>query len=245
MHIRLRGELVEAPATKTDEYVFGFWAQRFHRAGNPTEWDQDVQEVAAGVRDAWVTHCATKSLYSSAVNMKAAQVYHMGTNNRTLDLGEALFDDDNTWNGTAAGGLPWEAAVVVTLWGYTPGAFAPNKARKRNRFYLPPMATSVMTTYSGKITDDARGTLTTEIAGFLNEVQGLNIGLGGPGNDPDYVNLVCLSKGDTAPGGGASPRDPSVTNLLTMGIGNVVDSQRRRRNKQIEVYSSADIDHAD
>lgn len=241
IHIRLRGDLVETPGTPTDEFVFGLWGHRFHRVGNGTDWPNDVQTIAEKVRDAWVATVPTKSLYSSAVNLKSAQVYHMGTDNKTLDKGEATFDGDDTWNGTASGGLPWECATVVSLWGYTPGAFTQNKGRKRNRFYLPPMATSVMGTYNGKLTSAAQATITSEIGAFLNTVQGMEFDFEPNPAGNDYVQLVALSKGDTAPVGGAAPRPPSYTQVLTIGVGNVVDAQRRRRNKQIEAYSSADI----
>lgn len=243
MHLRFRGDLVESPEVKTDEFVFGFWAHRYHFSSNTTDWEADVVTVAEAMRSHWITY-VDKGNFSSAVNMKAAQCYHLDTAKKTLNLGEAAFDDENTWNGTAASGLPWEAALAVTLWGYTPGQFTPNKGRKRNRFYLPPLAGTVMTTYSGKITDTARTALTGDMSDLLNHIQGTEIGgTDTPGLNRDYVDLVALSTGDSAPPTGP-PRPTLITQISTIGIGNVVDSQRRRRNKQVESYSSADIEHA-
>lgn len=231
VHIVFRAELHEQPETFSDIAVWGFYAQRRHYPGNTVDWPNDVQFIAEGVRDRWVENVTNKGDFSSAVVGDTVQCVHLNSSTgKTQDVGQATFRPDHTWNGTASGGLPWETSVGVTFWGYEQGTFTPHKERKRGRMYLPPMAAAVMDTYNGKLSSAAQDRIADAMEAFFNDVQGMELPGETTGASADYLNVGVLSRFDNA-----------MYETLQVGVGNVVDSQRRRRNRQTELYLNRDI----
>lgn len=234
VHLTFRFELHETPEDFSDIAVMGFYAQRKHFPGNTTDWPNDVQFIAEGVRDRWVSNVPLQGSFSSAVVGDVVQCIHLNASTgKTQDVGQAPFRPDHTWNGTAGSGLPWEASVAVTLWGYEQGKFTQHKERKRGRMYLPPMASSVMGTYNGKLTNSAQDALADAMEAFFNDVQGMELPGQTTGASADYLDVAVLSRFDQA-----------MYPVLQVGVGNVVDSQRRRRNRQTELYLNRDVEHA-
>lgn len=115
--------------------------------------------------------------------------------------------------GTAEGAmLPPQCAIVVSH--LTLGA----GSRNRGRAYLPAVAASGLTT-AGRITSTVRGELLTAYAGWLTS-------LDAAGSQPIVLSEV---------GGGA------VSFITSVRIGDVIDTQRRRRGSLAESYASATI----
>lgn len=108
--------------------------------------------------------------------------------------------------------LPPQCAIVVSH--LTLGA----GSRNRGRAYLPAVAASGLTT-AGRITSTVRGELLTAYAGWLTS-------LDAAGSQPIVLSEV---------GGGA------VSFITSVRIGDVIDTQRRRRGSLAESYASATI----
>jgi hypothetical protein len=154
--------------------------------------------------------------------MEKVDVYHLDTSNHALDKGTALFDGTKTWQGTGGISLPYSSSCVVSLFGYQPGTLAPQRGRKRGRFYLPPLATTVMDDATGlyNIEDGAAvANVATYMGNFLNDVEGMEIG--GPYPDvADFVHLGILSIASQA-----------FVQCRYVAVDNVPDVMRSRVNK--------------
>jgi hypothetical protein len=117
---------------------------------------------------------------------------------------------------SSADQLPAECAIVVSLLTATAGA------RGRGRMYLPCTALDTVVT-NGVLDSAVVAQIVSGMAGFFT---GLN------------------SQGSTVFPGNVSMYSNSASALRTVTdirCGNVVDSQRRRRNTQLESYSSASL----
>lgn len=228
-------------AERQDEAQWGIWGVRFHRLGNVTDWPADCQAIANALVTKFNTHITGKSMWSTAVQMETVKVNHYeASTGKVLDQGEAAFTAGTAWVGTGATSLPWETSLCISLYGYGAG-FVQDKRRKRGRFYLPPMATTVLGTQSGNITDTVLGDIRDQYGALLNDVQGMNIGSGSGGGQPDYWDLRVISKGTKE-----KPLPPTSTQIVRMQLDSKVDSQRRRERQQPGgQVASAAITHAD
>lgn len=120
-------------------------------------------------------------------------------------------NDDVEVPGVATGeSLPYQCATAVS----TRTALATRSGR--GRFYLPPLAVSVMD--AGRLSDTAQ-------AGILAAAEALFAGLATAGLAPVLFNRA----------------SKATTPITRIDVGNVIDTQRRRRNKLIEVRLSADL----
>lgn len=120
--------------------------------------------------------------------------------------------------GTAASaGMPYEVAIAVSL-----NCGAVTEGPKRGRFYLPCPVTGFM--------DNGLGTFV--ITGGLDAI------IGGVNAAFDTFNTADRKVGVMR---NVVNSTTFVNDAITVGVGNVPDSQRRRRNKQIEVRSSHTI----
>lgn len=191
-------------------------------AGLPPDVDAALLSTAQAVHDAWVAHTDTGdwpaalelsyvegAQYDLSGNTQAVQRYVPGTG----------------WAGTQSGSLPWQCALVVGVYSYTPGTFIPNARRRRGRVYLPPFRKDI---------SDVAGT-----GGISTSLQ------------DSYMNLVreCLAAGATSEVWGPSADsglDPSVnsraaqhlysvTDITTDGV---IDTQRRRSNREARTRRS-------
>lgn len=241
MRVRMRATLWES-GTELEEAQFGFYGQRFHRTGNVVDWPANVQEVANKVRDKWNSNVPYKAGFPGDVHMDSVTVNHLeAATGKTLDQGVALFTGDDAWVGTGPKSLPWETALCVSLSGYQRGSFVVDKARKRGRFYLPPMSSGVLNDVGGEIDSTALGYIATQIIAFLNDVQGMTIGGDEVGGDQDYFNLVVMSIGTPA-----KPLTPATFPVTNIYVDSKFDSQRRRERQQGAAHTvTGVIDHSD
>jgi hypothetical protein len=77
--------------------------------------------------------------------------------------GHTLFEQISTaagalaWAGSASGkSLPFQNAMVISLYGYEPGSFSPIGKYLRGRFYLPPMSIDMLSTDNSSLLDDSK-----------------------------------------------------------------------------------------
>lgn len=109
------------------------------------------------------------------------------------------------------GTLPTQCAICISLQTSLAGS------RNRGRFYLPPPGVQSLTT-AGRLDSGALTGLSNGLTAWKNSLIG------------DGFTLVVLSRSEGA--------QTVVTNLR---IGNVIDTQRRRRNGLSEVYTSVAV----
>jgi len=223
---------------QADEAVFGFHLHREHQAGNGTDWPDDVNEIAAGVRTRWENHTQAQNQWSSSVALRGVEVYHLDSaTGHTLDKGLSGDDPASRWRGSSNNpSLPFEVATAVSLYAYTPGSFAQNARHRRGRFYLPPFQTGAMDSgaNAGVYTVACQAAVSAQMSAFLNDIQGMHVG-GGQGNPAgaDSMSLVILSKPLNA-----------VFQVEAVRVGQRPDSQRRRARSQVEGYLDTVLSHS-
>lgn len=122
---------------------------------------------------------------------------------------------------SGANGFPAQIAVVATLL-----AEGVSGLSRRGRMFIPGVSIGIQS--DGHIGTGGPANIASSLATFFSNV---NSSLDGPGL------VVNASKGRQAPLIG-----PGVTSYVTaVQVGNVYDTQRRRRNQLAESYSSANI----
>lgn len=207
-----------------EQAVFGLHAHRFHRAGNNTDWPADVQEVAEKCVDAWRANTAgAEVFFPKAVKADSVEVFHQSTANKVLDKGVAPFSGAKTWAGTGDDSMPFQDSVCISLYGYPPGGFVPDRKFKRGRFFLPPLS-SAQCDPAGMISTSAQDTLSQCMGGLVNAVQGMEVGSDSDSPEgADYLSAAILSVTSSA-----------WHQVEQVGVGRVVDTQRRRRKKLAE-----------
>lgn len=241
MKVTFRATL-EHSSGPVEEAQFGFTGVRVHRTGNPTDWKADVQQLAEKVRDKWIERVTQKGFWSAAVRMATVRVDHLNAaDGKTQDVGIAPFvGAGNEWYGSGADSLPWETTMAVSLYGYGAGEFVLNKARKRGRMYLPPMAILAASGYAGQMTQGNLNNLTANMVAFFNDVQGAEFDSGSPEQEADYFDLRILSRGTQL-----KPLDPSSTPVTRIRLDSRIDSQRRRERQQpILAFAEGAVEHS-
>lgn len=125
----------------------------------------------------------------------------------------------STPGGNISVSVPNQCAVVISLITATPGA------RGRGRFYAPCLALTMGTT--GRIQTSEVTSIASVTATLLN---GLNTSAGI--NLPSSGAALCVASGV---GTGANPR------VVAFRVGDVVDTQRRRRDALAETYIRTEL----
>lgn len=210
----------------------GLWAEVVQEgaAAFPGWGDNTMQALADKAVNAWVAGFDAEARFSASVDAVRAVVYHYDqSHNEVLDRSEAAFTDANAWGGTASNSMPPQNSVVLSLYGYDPAGYTPQRGRKRGRMYLPTPA-------AGDI--DATGKLTVTIqqqyldmgTNFMNALTGqLDIPDEAESGDTHIRPVVNSVAGSIA------------TRVGWLRVGRVVDTQRRRRNKLSEDYLTGTI----
>lgn len=201
-----------------DIALFGHYLRLNHVGGTPYIWTTELPALATDLAPKFNTFWdGVAGLYGSDVHPQFVKCTHLDTAGHAIDVASHGLD---TGGGSAGGAtLPYEVSVAVTLYGYDPGTYVPDSRRRRNRFYLPPMSVGVVGA-NGRLTSGAMSTLSTAVDAWMEDVQGIHTGPSGA----SHFDVVTLS----AVGAGRADQ------VFAMGIGDVFDSQRRRRNNQAE-----------
>lgn len=105
-----------------------------------TDWDTSLAAWAHAAADAWTENISPVA-YCDNVVWNQCYARHYGPDGKTAN--EQSSAGAHAWAGTASGpALPWETAMCVSEYTYTPGSFTPQGRRKRGRYFVPPMAAS-------------------------------------------------------------------------------------------------------
>lgn len=179
---------------------------------------------ATAVKAAWLTFFTTSQVnISSSYKTAGIKLATLKTDGKT-DLDSVITDYFTTPPEGTYGGAPWPAqcTVVAQL------AASNNRGLAgKGRMYLPGIYAAVDPS-TGKYSTTAAGNIATHLATFFNAINGST---DAPG---DVINA---SQG-RAVLFGAGPVNQRVASVR---VGDVVDTQRRRRNGLVEAYSAATV----
>lgn len=204
------------------------WSTGFYVGNESADSDSPTQAFADDIRTAWQTYFVTASAYfANTFTSTLVKVSLMQTN------GQSHAEDTiySTFTGNASGGrsenFPPQIALVATL--------RSAKARgvgSHGRMYLPGVVAPVDGT--GHINGTTQAGILSNLSTFLHAV-----------NDSAATDnvLMLASHGSLNPDGtpkigGSAPINKAVTDVR---LGNVYDTQRRRRNGLAEAYQTASL----
>jgi hypothetical protein len=125
--------------------------------------------------------------------------------------------------GEGGGALPPQLSLVASL-----NSSIPRGPAAKGRMYLPGIRLAIDGT-TGKISPTEQNQIKANLATFFNAVNASS-------DIPGKVALV--SEGRVALFGGVDPLNKYVTRVK---VGNIYDTQRRRRNQLVETYVSQDL----
>lgn len=139
------------------------------------------------------------------------------------DSGRVTATADRSFSigGTGVGAMPNQIAVVGSLLSATPGPTG------RGRVYLPASGITI-TPSTGAMANPTTATVNTALAGLVDKIVATANAAGASGS----YHVVVASSGGLS----AAPANHIVT---TVKVGSIPDTQRRRRNRMREIYSSA------
>lgn len=185
-------------------------------AGLPTEL------AAQRINSFWQTFFqGSQNKISNQYLTYTVKVARLNTNGTTEADSVKYYDATTPYAGNSSGtSWPPQIALVGTL-----VTAAARGLGSKGRMYLPGIQAALDTNAKISITD--RGNLATNLAAMFN---GINA-------DADVPGTVI-----TASFGRVSPATVGVNEVVTgVRVGNVYDTQRRRRNALVESYSTANV----
>lgn len=119
-------------------WVHGVGPDRSGVAGDWPDLQTITDALATPVLTNWTN---TKSQYAPGIKLQRLDVYEVDqASELSLSKGAHVFN--SAGGGTYA--APAQVSAVLSLFGYTPGAFVTEAARKRGRVYLGPLAQSAL-----------------------------------------------------------------------------------------------------
>jgi hypothetical protein len=217
-------------STTPEIQTFGMWGIVTNEgSGAFGDWQVLVDSLAELAVDSWWS-VMPADIYSFGVKAARCVVYHYRQDHKeVLNRGEVSFLPDRPWKGSATGSLPPENTVVASLYGYDPAGYAPQRARKRGRIYLPTPAPSAVDG-TGTMTPTTTAAYATGVQSWLNALTS-SIEPGGSGiiSDHHWRPYVTSTAGQMA------------TKVQAIKVGNVIDTQRRRRRQLTELYETRTI----
>lgn len=216
--------MLRADLGGVDVAVWGFHMQRVHHVGDTTDWPTDVNDIASAIAGFWAADM-DHTYFSAALTMQSCDVYHLGTDGKTIDKGTAAFTGGDAWSGGAGTSMPWEVAAAVSLLGYDPSGFTPQARNKRGRFFLGPFGNNAVDDTTGAIGSSAHANLQTHLATFLGHVKSFELHDYGEAFR-DSVQLGILSR-----------RASIFTPVSHWYLDGKFDAQRRRENRQVPARS--------
>lgn len=188
----------------------------------------DVQALADKYRNQWNSAMSdAKSGFCSSVKADFVRVAQLDTTpgpqflKETAFVAEAGFTGANAWAGTNSTSLPWETSMCINLAAYAPNAHVLRAGRRRGRFYLPPMSPDSIGGTEGQYTSPLMNVV---LDGVQEWLEAMNDVLSG-----SQFRHVVISRGGTK-----DPIDaPGMFDVEHIFSDSIVDSQRRRRNKEV------------
>jgi hypothetical protein len=201
------------------------WSTGFYIGNVAADATMPTQAQADQIRDAWRTFFTNStSKFSNSWQSTLVKVSSIGTDGKS-NVADTVFSD---FSPAAVGAtperMPPQVSLVASLQGVSPRGVA-----SKGRMYLPGIAAALGS--DGKISSVDQGNIATNFQTFLQAVNAF-------AGTPNVVMLASegsLNRDGTPRVGGSGPKNSQVINVR---VGNVYDTQRRRRNGLAEVYIS-------
>jgi hypothetical protein len=206
-----------------EEWSTGFWIGE-----NDADADLPTQQLADDIRTAWQTWFTSQAAYiSNAYTSTLVKLSSVGTDGKS-DANDTVY---STFTGNAAGAraelLPPQIALVATFQGPQARGLA-----SKGRMYLPGVVRQIGV--NGKIDGTTQASM---LAAFRTMLQAINASTA-----TDNVLMLAshgqLNRDGTVKVGGRAAVNHEV---VSVKIGDVYDTQRRRRNGLVEVYQTATL----
>lgn len=206
--------------------TFGLWGIVSNEGVGPFgNWQEIVEALAQRGVEAWFDNFP-KTDFSRGVQAQRVVCYHYRQDHKeVLHRAEAAFADEWAWQASTGSSLPPQDTIVASLYAYDPAGYAPQRARKRGRIYLPTPAQGVVDG-SGQMTLGGAGGWAGYVKAFLNDMTAeLEDTGGGTLVDTRWRPYVTSVAGQMA------------TQVSHVRVGTVIDTQRRRRSQLPETYA--------
>lgn len=190
----------------------------YNETTNVGTWDQAAGQQAADKIAALTVPTSLKGLLSSAAPLRTVRVERRTDDNVLIGAAEA------TWTGGGASGAgakqSFQASVVLSLRSNVPGS------RGRGRLYWPALG-AALNASTLRLSAPTAQSVATDAVKYLNAIEtALKEALAPVPSLIDYRLAVY------------SPTTKSKTDIVKIDVGDVLDVQRRRRDRQPEVYAS-------
>lgn len=198
------------------------YLQHHHISTNTFGWSDALKTIADKCVDAILNSAGpsgttVRQTVHSTVLLSRVDAYALDTTGHATDKATSTPTAGTNNGGMGGSALPPQLAPIVQLWAYS--GYAIHARRRRGRVFAPPPGTAALST-GGRLDDGWRQTLADGWSGFLNDLQGVNVGgVTSPGTH-DYMNVGVLSRVDQA-----------FYQLENISVAKDVGVQRRRINK--------------
>lgn len=211
VHVTMSGAMFNGG----EEWQTGFYmGQAEGAAAVPT------QQFADAVRDAWTTFFTYAGIVSNKYTFTQVKCARLGTDGKYDGSDIAISNPATAQVGNYAGQvMPPQIALVATLVAGSGKGLA-----GKGRMYLPGVSAGIDDT--GHIASGTTQAIATQLAAFFNSI---NASMDAPGQ------AINASKGHKKLLGVGARNVP----INGIRVGNVFDTQRRRRNALAETYSTA------
>ena len=191
----------------------------FNESTNIITWNQAEGNAAAIAIGAIVPPAALRELASTQAPLASIRVERRGDNDALIGAAEAAYTAG--WAGTAGATKPYQSSVVLSLRSTTPGASG------RGRLYWPALGAAIQTTNLRLFTP----TPANIAAGAVSYLDGIETALKNafhpsPALIDFHLAVVSRTTGQRH-------------DIARIEVGDILDTQRRRRDKAVETYTSA------
>jgi len=196
------------------------WSTGFYLGNVSADADAPTEAMATSIGALWQTFFThTNSRISSQFQTTEVKIAQLGTDGLTIPDSVKYYTYPAPISGVQGSTLfPPQIALVATLVGPQARGLA-----SKGRMFLPGVSAAVST--NGRISDLNRGEMATNVRTFIRGVV-----------DLAETNNVPLLASQGRPGiGGTAPVNHEI---VSVRVGNVYDTQRRRRNGLAEAYST-------
>lgn len=207
-------------------------AEEWSTGFNIGEVDADAtmpdQALADAIRDAWRTFfIAPSSSIAAVYESTLVKVSSIGTDGKSNAADTVYANFPVVTKGVNGERLPAQIALAATLVGVPARGVA-----SKGRMYIPGVFGG--TGLDGKIGGTLSFDLATNLRAFLRAVNDFE----GTPNVPMLASPGSLNKDGTPKLGGSGPKNSQI---IAVKVGNVWDTQRRRRNGLQEVYQTVPL----
>lgn len=191
----------------------------FNESTDVVDWDQAAGQQAANAIGAITVPAALKSLLSSSAQMASVRVERRSDSNRLIGAAEA------GWAGGgqsgAAASKTFQTSTVISLRSNVPGA------RGRGRLYWPALG-AVLTAGTLRLGNPTPAAVATASVEYLDAIETALKNAIHPSPSLIDFHLAVYS-----------PTTQTKTDITRIEVGDILDTQRRRRDTVQETYASA------